>query len=129
MTTRAIHFSNLEVGKYYNLVSVDHNRKIKFIKTMGKLINICQYGRSYDPDVDFIFHNEQGIMYRYQPNYNSTFAYTEYPAEETEDQVKARIQERNRLIHYEIASNDWALRPENVVATQGINVSYFDCNI
>ena len=129
MTTRAIHFSNLKVGKYYNLVSIGHNKKIKYIKTMGKLINVCQYGRSYDPDVDFIFHNEQGEMYRYQPNYNSTFAYTEYPGEETDDQIRNRIQERTNILHNEIIGNDWALRPENVVATQGINVSQFDNNI
>uniref|UniRef100_A0A6C0LDZ7 Uncharacterized protein n=1 Tax=viral metagenome TaxID=1070528 RepID=A0A6C0LDZ7_9ZZZZ len=128
MTTRAIHFSNLEVGKYYNLVSIDHNKKIKFIKTMGKLVNINLYGRSYDPDVEFTFCNEQGIMYRFEPSFNSSFVYTEYPGEETEDQVRDRIQERNRAIQYEIVSNDWALRPENVVATQGINVSQFDNN-
>lgn len=120
MTTRAIHLSNLEVGKYYNLVSVDHNRKIKFIKTLGKLINVCKYGRPYDPDIDFIFHNEQGVIYRFQPSFNSVLAYTEYAGEETDDQIRNRIQERNRAIHYEIVSNDWALRPENVVATQGI---------
>jgi len=126
MTTRAIHLSNLEVGKYYNLVSIDHNKKIKYIKTMGKLVNINLYGRSYDPDVEFTFYNEK--IYKYEPSFNSSFAYTEYPGEETEDQVRARIQERTNILYNEIVSNDWALRPENVVATQGINVSQFDNN-
>ena len=125
MTTRAIHLSNLEKGKYYNLVSVDHNRKIKFIKTMGKLVDINLYGRSYDPDVEFTFCNEQGVMYKFEPSFNSSFAYTEYPGEETEDQVRARIQERTNILYDEIMANDWALRPENVVATQGIDVSRF----
>jgi hypothetical protein len=127
MTTRAIHLSNLEEGKYYNLVSLDHNKKIKFIKTLGKLLNINLFGRSFDPDVEFTFYNEK--VYKYQPSFNSILAYTEYFAEETDDQIRHRIQERNRAIHDEIVSNDWALRPENVVATQGINISHFDSNI
>jgi hypothetical protein len=95
---------------------------IKEILPLGKLVEIIQLGRPYDPDISLRFETESGETLFYDPSFGSTEAYVEYTPEKEEDSMK-RIQERTMLLHNEIIGNDWALRPENVVATQGIDLS------
>ena len=124
MSNNLVHLSNLNVKKYYNLVSVDHNKKIKYICEMGKLLDIQLYGRNYDPDVDLLFQ-KNGENFRFQADFNPSYGFIEYNIEETEDVVRERIQCRTHILKNEILGNDWALRPENVVATQGIDISMY----
>jgi len=87
---------------------------------LGKLLQIEQYGRSYDPDIILHFQNESGKIFKFDPSFGSVEAYVEY---EPEQMSKARIMMRFRILEEEIRGNDWALRPENVVLTQCIDMS------
>jgi hypothetical protein len=68
------------------------------------------------------FEDEQGHQYAFDPSFGSTEAYVEYEFD-TEEMSKARIMMRTRILEEEILGNDWALRPDNVVLTQGIDLS------
>jgi hypothetical protein len=88
-------------------------------------MQIQQYGRTYDPDIILHFQDETVNPFRLftiDPSFGSTEAYIEYQPD-TEEMSKARIQERTRILEQEILGNDWALRPENVVLTQGIDLT------
>ena len=137
MTTEILVVYELEIGKYYKLItfrqgilmSEIQSRRIKTqniyqSEALGKLIEIQQYGRPYDPDVLLIFQQNNGNRIEYEPRFGSTEAYLEYDPD-AEESSKKRIQERTRLLELEIQGNDWALRPENVVATQGLDISKF----
>ena len=137
MTTEILFVYELEIGKYYKLItfrqgilmSEIQSRRIKTqniyqSEALGKLIEIQQYGRPYDPDVLLIFQQNNGNRIEYEPRFGSTEAYFEYDPD-AEESSKKRIQERTRLLELEIQGNDWALRPENVVATQGLDISKF----
>jgi hypothetical protein len=137
MTTEILFVYELEIGKYYKLItfrqgilmSEIQSRRIKTqniyqSEALGKLIEIQQYGRPYDPDVLLIFQQNNGNRIEYEPRFGSTEAYLEYDPD-AEESSKKRIQERTRLLELEIQGNDWALRPENVVATQGLDISKF----
>jgi hypothetical protein len=133
MTTKFVTLSHLRVGRYYNLIHFNNGVRMSHImlgetdttniksgRNLGKLIEIEQYGRSYDPDIVLHFEDEQGHQYAFDPSFGSTEAYVEY---EPEQMSKARIMMRTRILEEEILGNDWALRPENVVLTQGIDIS------
>ena len=135
MTTRFDLLSDLRVGSYYNLIKFNHGirmtefqlretsrRNIKSERNLGKLLQIRQYGRPYDPDVILHFEDEKGQEYEFDPTLGSSEAYVEYEFD-TEETSKARIVERTKILEKEILGNDWALRPENVVLTQGIDIS------
>lgn len=133
MTTKFVMLSGLRVGRYYNLIKFNHgvriidiqlgetpNTNIKSERNLGKLLQIQQYGRPYDPEIILHFQDETVNPFRLftiDPSFGSTEAYVEY---EPEEMSKARIVERTQLLEREIVGNDWALRPENVVLTQGI---------
>ena len=132
MTTKFVTISQLRVGRYYNLIHFNHGIRMTHImlgetdttniksgRNLGKLIEIEQYGRSYDPDIVLHFETDIGIEF-FDPSFGSTEAYVEY---EPEQMSKARIMMRTRILEEEILGNDWALRPENVVLTQGIDIS------
>ena len=132
MTTKFVTLSQLRVGRYYNLIHFNHGIRMTHImlgetdttniksgRNLGKLIEIEQYGRSYDPDIVLHFETDTGIEF-FDPSFGSTEAYVEY---EPEQMSKARIMMRTRILEEEILGNDWALRPENVVLTQGIDLS------
>jgi len=132
MTTKFVTLSQLRVGRYYNLIHFNHGIRMTHImlgetdttniksgRNLGKLIEIEQYGRSYDPDIVLHFETDIGIEF-FDPSFGSTEAYVEY---EPEQMSKARIMMRTRILEEEILGNDWALRPENVVLTQGIDLS------
>jgi len=97
-------------------------KNIKSCQNLGKLLQIRQYGRPYDPDVILHFEDEKGKEYEIDPTLGSSEAYVEYEPE-TEEMSQARIVERTKILEQEIQGNDWALRPENVVLTQGIDLS------
>jgi hypothetical protein len=137
MTTEILFVYELEIGKYYKLItfrqgilmSEIQSRRIKTqniyqSEALGKLIEIKQYGRPYDPDVLLIFQQNNGNRIEYEPRFGSMEAYFEYDPD-AEESSKKRIQGRTRLLELEIQGNDWALRPENVVATQGLDISKF----
>jgi hypothetical protein len=44
---------------------------------------------------------------------------------DTEEKSKERIIKRTEILKGEIEGNDWALRPENVVSTQGLDIGNF----
>jgi len=132
MTTKFVTLSQVRVGRYYNLIHFNHGIRMSHImlgetdttniksgRNLGKLIEIEQYGRSYDPDIVLHFETDNGIEF-FDPSFGSTEAYVEY---EPEQMSKARIMMRTRILEEEILGNDWALRPENVVLTQGIDLS------
>lgn len=125
MACNLVHLSNLKVKKYYNLVSIDYNNKVKYICKMGKLLDIQLYGRNYDPDVDLLFQKEDGETFRFQADFSPSYGFTEYNMEESEDIVRERVQTRTHSLKSEILGNDWALSPENVVAIQGIDTSMY----
>jgi hypothetical protein len=135
MTTKFVTLSHLRVGRYYNLIHFNHGIRmthimlgetdianIKSVDNLGKLLQIEQYGRSYDPDIILHFQNESGEIFKFDPSFGSTEAYVEYEPD-TEEMSMTRTMERTRIIHQEILGNDWALRPENVVLTQGIDLN------
>ena len=132
MTTKFVTLSQLRVGRYYNLIHFNNGVRMSHImlgetettniksgRNLGKLIEIEQYGRSCDPDIVLHFETDTGIEF-FDPSFGSTEAYVEY---EPEQMSKARIMMRTRILEEEILGNDWALRPENVVLTQGIDIS------
>ena len=134
-TIEFVLLSGVRPNKYYNLIlfnrgirmteiqlGMTDKTNIKEILPLGKLVEIIQLGRPYDPDISLRFETESGETLFYDPSFGSTEAYVEYTPEKEEDSMK-RIQERTMLLHNEIIGNDWALRPENVVATQGIDLS------
>jgi hypothetical protein len=100
------------------------NKNIKNKVYMGKLLEIRQYGRPYDPDISLHFEKDDGITFDYDPSFGSSEAFVEYEPF-TEEKSKSRIQHRTSILRDEILGNDWALCPENVVATQGIDISRF----
>jgi hypothetical protein len=132
MTTQFVTLSQLRVGRYYNLIHFNHGIRMSHImlgetdtvniksgRNLGKLLQIEQCGQPYDPDVVLHFETDSGIEF-FDPSFGSTEAYVEY---EPEKMAKARIMMRTRILEQEIQGNDWALRPENVVLTQGIDLS------
>lgn len=137
MTSNLALFSDLRIGKYYKLITFQHGvrmteimlgqigkEQIKSAEALGKLVEIKQIGRPYDPDFILRFQQEDGSIFGFEPTLGVAEAYLEYEPE-TEEHSKRRVQERVRLLAVEIQGNDWALRPENVVATQGIDITRF----
>jgi len=135
MTTEFVLLSGVRVGKYYKIISfyegvryydvmmgIIDNKKIMEKNTVGKLIEIRQYGRTYDPDIMLIFEDPKGNMLEYEPFFGCVEGFVEYEPD-TESMSMERIQKRTSILKVEIEGNDWALRPENVVATQGIDLS------
>ena len=98
------------------------NKKIMEKNTVGKLIEIRQYGRTYDPDILLVFEDPKGNKLEYEPFFGCVEGFVEYEPD-TEAMSMERIQKRTSILKVEIEGNDWALRPENVVATQGIDLS------
>jgi hypothetical protein len=130
-------FSDICVGKWYKLITFRQGIRITdimlgemkqediiILETLGRLDEIRQYGRHYDPDVAFYFERECGTILKFEPNFDCRQAYLEYEPD-TEEDSRKRVQERVQLLKQDILGNDWALRPENVVATQGLDISHF----
>jgi len=137
MTVNVSLFSDLCIGKCYKLITFGHGVRmseimlgkinqdhIKHAEPLGKLIEIKQVGRPYDPDFILRFQQENGLIVGFEPSLGLAEAYLEYEPD-TEEMSRKRIQERVSVIAQEIQGNDWAFRPENVVATQGIDTSHF----
>jgi hypothetical protein len=133
MSVSFVLFSEVKIGNHYRRLRFQHGirqidvqrrktdlENVLEITDLGKLIDIEQYGRSYDPDILFLFQKD-GNAYRFEPAFGSSEAYIEYE-EDTEEDSRCRILERTAHCKEEILGNDWALRPENVVATQGIDL-------
>ena len=127
-------FSELQIGKKYRRVQFQRGirytdiqqrhtviENVHEIMDLGKLIDIEQYGRSYDPDILLLFQKDE-TTYRFEPVFGLVDAYIEYEDDTEEDSMR-RTFERTALYKDEILGNDWALRPENVVVTQGIDLS------
>jgi hypothetical protein len=136
-TIQFILLSDLRVGRYYSVIKFyngirmlhiqlgkTEKRYVSETRPLGKLLEIRQYGRQYDPDIVLYFERENGDKFEFDPSFGSMEAYIEY-FPDTEEKSMERIQTRTRLLQVEIEGNDWALRPENVVATQGIDVSHY----
>jgi hypothetical protein len=134
MSVSFVLFSEVKIGNSYRRLRFQHGirqsdiqlrktdvENVQEITDLGKLIDIEQYGRSYDPDILFLFQKDDQA-YRFEPAFWSSEAYIEYE-EDTEEDSRRRILERTARCKDEILGNDWALRPENVVATQGIDVT------
>jgi hypothetical protein len=58
---------------------------IKETMPLGKLVEIMQYGRPYDPDICLRFETETGETLFYEPSFGSTEAYVEYIPDTDED--------------------------------------------
>jgi hypothetical protein len=126
----------LKKGKYYQRIiftrgllasSIRENISLKnpniyCIECLGKLVDMTFIGRPYDPDVLFTFETETGKKIHFEPSLGNSEFYIEY-IPDTEEMTKERIIKRTLLLRNEILGNDWALRPDNVVATQGIDLS------
>lgn len=139
MTTEICLLSDLCVGKYYKLINFRNGIRMTDIQlrridstyaqlgeTLGKLLEIRQSGRPYDPDIILRFEMEtkagNKIVIDFEPTFGYSEAFVEYEPD-TEEKSKDRTQKRTSILKLEIEGNDWALRPENVVATQGIDLS------
>jgi len=135
MTTEFSLLSGLRIGKFYKVITfregvryydimmgVIDNKKIHETNMLGKLIEIRQYGRQFDPDILLLFEDSKGNKLEYEPFFGCVEGFVEYEPD-TEERSKERIQERTSILKIEIEGNDWALRPENVAATQGIDLS------
>jgi hypothetical protein len=118
-------------GKYYKLLKFKYGIKIidiannitsikniENIKKLGKLLEINEYNYFYFED------EVNGKKFYYKPLCTFTEAYQIYEYNE-EENSKLRIYERNNILKNQILGNDWALRPENVIYTQGIDTSNF----
>jgi hypothetical protein len=137
MSTSFVLLSGVRPGRYYNLIEFRHgvrmtdiqlgktdNKNIVSTTKLGKLAEIRQYGRYYDPEIRLCFEREDGHIYEFEPKFGSSEAFVEYE-EDSEETSKVRTIERTLSMKIEIEGNDWALRPENVVATQGLEVGHF----
>lgn len=125
MSTNVLEMSEVKAGRYYYLVFQEYDESIRYIEKLGVLISVTLSGRPYDPDVIMNFKNENGEIYIFDPPFSSSYGYIEYVGEEREEDIKKRIQKRTQILRDGIVGNDWALRPENVVATQGIDLSIY----
>ena len=136
-TVEFVLLSGVRVGKYYKLITFRNGirmteiqlgktdkKNVDMTETLGRLIEIRQYGRSYDPDIDLVFEMPNGKILEFAPTFGYSEAYIEYEPE-TEKHSMERTMKRTSILKDEIEGNDWALRPENVVATQGIDISRF----
>ena len=133
MTTHYLFTSDLRIGGYYNVVKLRYgvrisdiiatgsvkNANILSLKPLGKLIEIRQIGRPYDPDIKLLFEKD-GRHLEIIPELSSGFS--EYEPD-TEEMSIQRTLERTRILRDEIRGNDWALRPENVLFTQDIDLN------
>ena len=141
MTTEICLLSDLRVGKHYKLITFRNGIRMTEIQlrridkkylqeaeTLGKLLEIRQYGRVYDPDIILRFEQDKfansnnKTIIDFEPTFGYSEAYIEYEPD-TEEKSKERTQKRTSILKLEIEGNDWALRPENVVATQGIDLT------
>ena len=134
-TVEFVLLSGVRVGKYYKLITFRNGirmteiqlgrtdkKNLDLAETLGKLLEIRQYGREYDPDILLVFEMPNGNLLEFSPTFGYSEAYIEYEPD-TEKQSMERTQKRTSILKIEIEGNDWALRPENVVATQGIDLS------
>ena len=104
-------------------LGITDTKNICSVKDLGKLIEVRQYGRPYDPEIMLYFQDKHNLMYEFEPSFGFREAYVEYEYED-EEISKKRVQEKTLLMKIEIEGNDWALRPENVVATQGLDIRW-----
>jgi hypothetical protein len=131
MTTKFNLLSGIRTGKYYKIITfyqgvqyydimmgVIDNKKIHETNTLGKLIEINQYDRN----IVLIFEDSKGNKLEYEPFFGYVEGFVEYEPD-TEARSMERIQHRTSLLKEEIKGNNWALRPENVLATQEIDLS------
>jgi hypothetical protein len=138
MTTKFYLLHEISVGKYYKLLTFRNGIRMtdvrkgtidnKFINntdTLGKLLEIRKHGRPYDPDITLYFEGPDGKPLQFDPTFGMTEAYIEYEVD-TEEKSRQRIHKRTAELKLEIIGNDWALRPENVVATQGIDTKTYN---
>jgi len=142
MTTRIYLLHEIVIGKYYKLITfrngirmtdvtrgIIDNKYLKDAETLGKLVEIQKHGRPYDPDITLYFQGLDGKKLQFDPTFGMTEAYIEYEVD-TEELSKKRIIERTNILKMDIIGNDWALRPENVISTQGIDThNYKPSNI
>jgi hypothetical protein len=135
MSIEFLLLSDICIGKYYKLLTfIDvirlaniqsrktDEKNIKLVKTLGKLLEIRKIGRPYDPDIMLLFELPDGNKISIEHIIGTPQAYIEYEPD-TEEKSKERITNRNSILKMEIECNNWAFRPENVVATQGIDLT------
>jgi hypothetical protein len=134
-TIEFVLLSGVRVGKFYKLITFRNGirmteiqlcrtdkKNVDLAETLGKLLEIRQYGRPYDPDILLVFEMPNGNRMEFSPTFGFSEAYIEYEPD-TEELSMERTMKRTNILKDEIEGNDWALRPENVVATQGIDLS------
>jgi hypothetical protein len=117
-------------GKYYETTEFtrkdgkwpyEHYYTNKKLKYVGKFIKHEHYGWGDNASYYDIFDNDgEEVIVQY--TYEGTTSYREV---EVDGNSKERIIKRTKILKEEIEGNDWALRPENVVATQGLDISNF----
>jgi hypothetical protein len=136
-TIEFVLLSGVRIGKYYKLITFRNGirmtdiqlgrtdkKNMDLAETLGKLKEIRQYGRPYDPDILLVFEMPNGKTLEFSPTFGYSEAYIEYEPD-TEKHSMERTMKRTSILKLEIEGNDWALRPENVVATQGLDISKF----
>ena len=121
-----------QVGKYYKTTEYtrkegkypyEHYYSTKKLKYVGKFIKHEQYGWGDSMSCFDIFDNNgKNVIVQY--TYEGTTSYIEVDMD-CEEKSKERIIKRTQILKEGIRGNDWALRPENVVTTQGIELNNF----
>lgn len=127
--------SQIRINKYYKLVTFNEDIRMSDIQigktnkknvyqydTLGKLLEIRNYGRMYDTDILLVFKMSNGETIEYEPSFCCKEAFIEYEPD-TEEYSKNRIQARTSILRNDIINNEWAFRPENVLTTQDIDIS------
>lgn len=133
-TIEFVLLSGIRVGKHYKLITFRNGirmtdiqlgrtdkKYVDLAETLGKLLEIRQYGRPYDPDILLVFEMPNGNKLEFTPTFGYSEAYIEYEPDTEEESIE-RTMKRTSILKLEIEGNDWALRPENVVSTQGIDL-------
>ena len=137
-TVRLFTLSELTPGRYYEFIQLRSNLSIHPGHTrivsdeqilmkikLGKLLKIDIYGRPYDPEVLLHFEHESGTRSKFEPMFVNLEHYAEYEPPDNEEDSKQRIQERTRARPSHWRVYRISRRPENVVATQGIDITRF----
>lgn len=117
-------FHQLKIGHWYGKVN-GCSKEISSYTFLGRFARVQTYGRTYYPYIDFFFVDTSGNEMN-ENCYPLQFGEPYFlEVEEPNIVSKKRTISRTLIMKDEITTNHYAFSPENVVATQGIDISGF----
>ena len=118
MAEKRVHYRDLVIGKCYEKCQKANGNDGK-PKYLGIYDRVIEYGRPYDPDVDIAFYDEYNDSeVVFELDYTKPF-FIEI------ESLAEKKRKRMELLAFDITTNTYAFAPENVVATQGLEPSFF----